>query len=280
MLNTQIDNIVTSINEHIQKKNTSLLISIFGGSSTGKSTIVCDQIQKKLGPEKVNIIELDNFQKGKESKNIVQGKYGQDTPQYFEVEQCIKILKAVKENQCVSVPIYDYKKGKQTGMNIISPKPVTIAEGLFAAYGQMSVLADKIIYVESPMYARMLRRILRNRYERYNAPVWLSFSNFFSTLNTHNELIASQKCIAHFNIFVPYNFQDSIHRFNLTPLYENIKQVDLIYRFDICQTTVLGVYQNNEKLFFTLLVNNKMYLDFEISQKQYSQLIELDFNSL
>lgn len=67
------------------------------------------------------------------------------------------------------IPHYEYILGKQTGIDIIKPKPIIIAEGLFAGYAELGDLSDYIIYVESPTYAKLLRRIIRSCFERYRS---------------------------------------------------------------------------------------------------------------
>lgn len=257
-----------------------VLVAVCGGTSTGKSTIVSQQLKKALGNEIVEIVELDNFQKGRESEQLFKGRYGHDTPEYFEVAECAKTIKLLINTKSAIIPVYDYKQGKQTGLNVIIPKPVVVIEGLFASFGELAELADMVVYVESPLYGRLLRRIFRNRYERYNAQPIISFTNFFSTLNTHNDLIVPQKKIANHVVCSSYGFVDSIKRFNLSPLECKENSVDLMYQFHISKSTMLGIYCSSNQKHFTLMHKNKCYLDFEISEDQYLKMKALDFNSL
>lgn len=257
-----------------------VLVAVCGGTSTGKSTIVSQQLKKALGNEIVEIVELDNFQKGRESKHLFKGRYGHDTPEYFEVAECAKTIKSLLDTKSAIIPVYDYKQGKRTDSNVINAKPVIVVEGLFAAFGELAELADVIVYVESPLYGRILRRIFRNRYERYNAQPIISFTNFFSTLNTHNDLIVPQKKIANHVVCSSYGFVDSIKRFNLSPLECKENSVDLMYQFHISKSTMLGIYCSSNQKHFTLMHKNKCYLDFEISEDQYLKMKALDFNSL
>lgn len=252
------------------------MIAVCGGTSCCKSTLVAQKIKEKIGNELVEIIELDNFQKGSESKFINKGKFGHDTPEYFEVNDCIKCIKALKNNEITSIPVYSYQLGRQTGERNGLPKPIVIYEGLYAAYDGLSTISDIVVYVESPLYARMLRRMFRNRYERYQVDTKISFGSFLHTLNAHSELISPQKNHAHFILNIPYRFEDSIQRFGLKPLYETEKQVDLIVDYRISENTRLGVHLNDQQYYFALWHRGKMYLDFEISEEQYAQIAELD----
>ncbi len=267
------------INELRKWKYAPVMVAVCGGTSTCKSTMVTNQIWSQVGTGLATIIELDNFQKGRESKNLIKGSYGHDNPEYFEVGESYSALKTLSENKQSNIPEYSYTLGKQTGYKIIQPAPVIVYEGLFAAYKELAALADLVVYVESPLYARLLRRIFRNTYDRYNAMPERAFTNFFPTLNAHNELIAAQKDNADYTILVPYQFEDTIIRYNLSPISEQ-KKVDFTFCFDLSNDTKIGVYKNFEQLNFTLLHCNKMYLDFEITFEQYEEILKLDFMSL
>jgi len=280
----ELDDLISQIGSMVfrllQTKRNPVMIAVCGGTSCCKSTLVVQQIKEKIGNELVDIIELDNFQKGREWKPILKGKYGHDTPEYFEVNESIQCIKALKDNQVAAIPVYDYSLGKQTGTTIIKPKAVVIYEGLYAAYVELATISDIVVYVESPLYARMLRRMFRNRYERYQVDPKVSFSSFLHTINAHIDLIAPQKNHAHFILNIPYRFEDSIQRFGLKPMYATGKQVDLIVEHGISENTQLGVHFKNGHYFFTLFHLGKMYLDFEISEEQYAKFVRLDFEGV
>ena len=157
---------------------------------------------------------------------------------------------------------------------------MVIYEGLYAAYAELATISDIVVYVESPLYGRLLRRIFRNRYERYRVDPIISFSSFIHTLNANYELIAPHKKHAHFILNIPYRFEDSIQRFGLKPMYATGKQVDLIVEHEISENTQLGVHFKNGHYFFTLFHLGKMYLDFEISEEQYAKFVQLDFEGV
>ena len=134
-----------TIKEIIEGNRRPVLISVCGGTSTGKTSWVSRQIKEIIGDEPCLMVELDNFQKGKVSKYHYKSIYGHDTPEYFELEECIQAIQKLKDGEEADIPIYDFKLGKQTGNRKVIAKPVIIFEGLFAAYGKLGSLADLII---------------------------------------------------------------------------------------------------------------------------------------
>jgi len=260
--------------------HTPIVISVCGGTSTCKSTYVTQNLVEEIGPDICVAVELDNFQKGRESKSEHLGFYGHDTPEYFGHEAYYRVISDLKNGNSVMVPFYNYKEGKQTSITAVEPWPVIIAEGLFGAYGEMADLADYIIYVESPLYARLLRRLTRNCYERYNATPIVAFRNFFPTLNSHNDLIVPQKERANAIIEVPYKFQESIERFNLQPITNSSIKRHFIWEYQMSTDSLLGVFDDESDLFFCVVHENNIYFSFRISNELFRKLISLDMSSL
>jgi len=259
---------------------TPIVIAVCGGTSTCKSSYVTQNLVEEIGPDICVAVELDNFQKGRESISEHLGFYGHDTPEYFEHAECYKTISYLKNGNPAQIPFYNYREGKQTGVISVEPKPVIIAEGLFGAYAEMADLADYIVYVESPLYARLLRRLTRNCFERYSAPPIVSFRNFFPTLNSHNDLIKPQKDKANAIIEVPYKFQDSIERFNLQPISAIPIKRHFLWEFQMSTDSFLGVFDDESDLFFCVVYENKIYFSFRISNELFKKLISLDMNSL
>jgi uridine kinase len=256
------------------------VIAVSGGTSTGKTTMVGNRLLEYLGDKICSKISLDNFQKGRESKHLFTGKYGHDTPEYFELENCHSVLKRLKEGHAVEIPRYSYKTGKQEGYRLALPKSIIIIEGLFASYGPLQGLADFSIYVESPCYARMLRRMMRNMFERYNAHPSLTLKGFAKTLPAHNELISEQKKRADICIRTPYRFSESIQRFQLEPIAQpslDTKAGIPVLSVEADEETEFTFYSIQEKHYFVLTHKNAVYFEFELNEAVAKTLVKIDF---
>lgn len=258
-------------------KQSPLLVAVCGGTSTGKSTMVSQPLAKTLGMEICTLIELDNFQKGRDSKQMYSAPFWYDNPDYFEVNECARAIDRLSKTGKTEFPVYDYKAGRQTGSKLMEARKVIIYEGLFAGHGMLGEMADMIIYVESFTYARLLRRMYRNMNERYKADPLAAFKNFFTTLHAHNQLISPQKLNASHIVHTSYYFDQTIQRFHLQKRETGYPKFDFSYHLN--NNTSIGIYEKSGIPHFAISHQNNVYLDFGINDELAEKTRFIDFGS-
>ncbi len=273
------DNLIDDIATVTEKSGNPFIIAVTGGSATCKSTFVVPEIIRNFGLTDYEIISQDDFQQGWNSKSHYDLEFGHDIPEYFETRACFQTLQRLKNGEPAYVPVYNFQKGMHTGKRIINPKPVIIFEGLFAAHGELSSAADHIIYVESPLYARIIRRMIRNRYERYQVPPAYTFKGVFKVIKAHNALVVKQKEKADQIIQVTFSFQDTIDRFNLKPIDFNLQNAHIVYTFAIPQQESIKIIEINKELRFLYLFQDKVFIEFPITHELFSMMENLNFNN-
>ncbi len=252
-------------------------IAVCGGTSTCKTSQVASRLQTLFGETECELIELDNFQKGRESKHLFTSPHGHDNPDYFEVDEASLSLSVLAEGKEVSIPVYDYLQGIPVGVRQVEPKPIVIYEGLFAATRGLADLADLIVYVESPCYARMLRRLFRNQFERYSIDPSITLKGFFSTLRGHQEWIVPQKEKAFFTIKTDYYFEDSLQCFPLQPLFSELIISAYALCFHLDPETRLIAYQKSDAYYVDLSHKGFVYLHMNVNAIDFQRVVDIDW---
>jgi len=145
-----------------------LVIGIAGGTGSGKTT-VAKKIAKKIGDDKVIILEHDSYYKDISQflgKRIEEINF--DHPDALDTKLLIEHVKKLKNYQPIDAPIYDfttYKRLEQ--VRRIEPKDVIIVEGILVFVEKaLRELMDIKIFVDTDADERVLRRIKRDVIER------------------------------------------------------------------------------------------------------------------
>ncbi|MEM9832732.1 MAG: hypothetical protein AAF944_19025 [Bacteroidota bacterium] len=252
-----------------QRLNT--IVSIGGGSCTGKSSQVAAGLMTRLG-EQTLLLAQDRYQRNPEYLKNMHPLYRGDHPNNYGISTCGKVLSQLKRGQSVTVPNYAFRPDQPIGSKIIHPRPIIIFEGLYAGHDNLREYCDLFVYVEAPYYARLLRRILRNTCERYRKEPALVLRGFLSSVTAaHQDFVVKQKSSTNLIIQTGFNISDAIQRFNLTPLPHHY-ELSPKFTFDIDAATTITITRRDEILMFLLLYQNQPYLIFAIDEELANQL--------
>lgn len=274
--------ILTTVTNAIEKKLTlqqNVVVAISGGSCTRKSSLVSAFLSNHFNSQCVAISQ-DQFQWQPTYLKKIDPIYKWDHPNNFNIEQCHRALSGLQQNKTVKIPDYQFKKEQEVGFKIITPKPVIIFEGLYANFNRLNELNDISIYVESPWYARMIRRIFRNTLDRYKRtayqPILQSFCN--SVTAAHYNFVVHQKGKSDYTVNVPLVFDRIIERYGLKPVEHDLPRPSIEHTLaqqgDI--KIILSINGSDQVRFF-LFYKEQAYLHFKISNTLATQLKSIDW---
>lgn len=152
----------------ILNRSTPLVIGIAGGSGSGKTTLA-QLIRKQLGIERIAYLPHDAYYKDLTSLPINQrAEVNFDHPDSFDTDLLAQHIRALKENQPIDLPVYDFKIHSRTSQTIrVEPRPVIMVEGiLIFADAALRKILDMKIFVDTDADIRFIRRLQRDIVER------------------------------------------------------------------------------------------------------------------
>jgi len=145
-----------------------LIIGIYGGTGSGKTTIV-NQIASNFDTSEIEIISQDSYYN--DNSNISYDercKLNFDHPDSIDSKLLHKHLSELKNGNVIKQPIYDFKTHNRTKKTIITnPKKILILDGiLIMCYSNIRSICDLKVYINANSETRMKRRISRDILER------------------------------------------------------------------------------------------------------------------
>lgn len=144
-------------------------IGIAGGSASGKTSI-SKQIQKIINPESsFQILKMDDYYKDQRDVDLQERlKVNYDHPFAFDIDLLVQHVKALKNQETIEKPIYDFVQYTRKDETImVLPSDVIIIEGLFCLEDEnIRDLLDIKIFVDTPADVRFIRRLMRDVNER------------------------------------------------------------------------------------------------------------------
>lgn len=272
---------VINITERIRKIATiksTVIVSICGGSSTGKSTQVAFQLMNEIKKE-VQILSQDNFICDPE---VITKKFGWDHPDCYDLDGAQFVLRQISKHKFCSIPEFSFPLWHRTGYRELEPHRITLFEGLYAALDDLQEYSDLIIYVEMPLYVRMIRRLVRNTYERYTGrdPQLTLESYLERPINAHDEYVRRQRKYSDVIVRMRFSFSDSIVRFNLKPVVIPPQTDEFVYRFMGEDSICILISKNAGRLFFSLEYESLAYFYFPVKPETVTKLQGVDMMSL
>ncbi|MBQ3253586.1 MAG: uridine kinase [Acholeplasmatales bacterium] len=141
-----------------------LLISIAGGTASGKTTVV-SKIESYFNKDEVTVVCMDNYYKRRDDISLDdRKKINYDHPDAIDMELLkdhIRMLLAGKE---IDSPVYDFSNHNRSNKTItVKPTKVIILEGILALYDEViRDLSNILIFVESESDIRFIRRLKRD----------------------------------------------------------------------------------------------------------------------
>jgi uridine kinase len=150
------------------KRATPLVISIAGGTGSGKTT-VANVIVERVGPEHIAVLPHDAYYKDlHELPTAQRSMINFDHPNSLDTDLLIQHVRQLRNMQPVVMPIYDFKThSRTTETKLIEPQPVILVEGiLILAEPELRELCDVKIFVDTDPDIRFIRRLQRDITER------------------------------------------------------------------------------------------------------------------
>jgi uridine kinase len=145
-----------------------ILIGIAGASGSGK-TLVSNTIMKKLGSEKVVMIQEDSYYHDL-SEIPFDERTGRnfDHPDAFDHNLMAEHLKDLLDGKSISHPIYDYTThSRKAETRTVGPHKVVILEGiLILNEPRLREMMDIKVYIDTDLDICFIRRLQRDIDER------------------------------------------------------------------------------------------------------------------
>ena len=138
------------------------VVVISGGTASGKTTIA-QALAARLG-DRALLVSHDRYYR--DVADPLDHNY--DEPGALDTALLVEHLRALREQQPVSLPIYHFPIHRRLPeVETVSPRPVILIEGLFVL-GDPAVRAqaDLLVFVEAESDLRLARRLRRDVIER------------------------------------------------------------------------------------------------------------------
>jgi uridine kinase len=147
--------------------NKTLLISICGGSCSGKTALADYFASLNIG----KVLPMDAYYKPVSAiKEYADGIPAFDAPDAFELQRLINDLISVCNGQPIELPVYLYQKIKNgrdtTRTELFHPTRVTFFDGILSFCEELRPHVDYALFIERDNKARRKSRIERDRKER------------------------------------------------------------------------------------------------------------------
>lgn len=187
-----------------QVKTRPIIIGVTGGSGSGKTT-VSRAIYNELKGKDIQIITQDTYYNDQANMTMAERKkVNYDHPLAFDTDLLIEQLAALRNNQAIEMPVYDYKKYTRTNKTVhVEPTEIIILEGILILDDErLRDLMDIKVYVDTDDDIRLIRRIKRDMNERgrsldsvinqYLATVKPMFHQFIEPTKRYADLIVPE----------------------------------------------------------------------------------------
>ena len=145
-----------------------IVIGVTGGSGSGKTTL-SQAIYDNLKGQSIQIINQDTYYNDQAMMTMEERKaVNYDHPLAFDTDLLIQQLDALRHNQSIEMPVYDYKEYTRSAKTVhVEPQDVIILEGILILDDErLRDLMDIKVYVDADDDIRILRRIQRDMKER------------------------------------------------------------------------------------------------------------------
>jgi uridine kinase len=259
------------------------IVSICGGSCTGKSTQIAQGLLD-IFEGHAQIISQDHFMLASMEKELVSDPYRWDHPDSFNLTDSAKIMDQLRGRFSWSMPVYSFRTHAYKELRQLVPTNIVLFEGLYAGYDFLRDHADYCIYVEMPLYARIVRRLLRNMYERYlrTDPRSILEGYLNAPLKSHQDFVIRQREEADIVIKVEYDFQEAIRKFNLKiqPGNTQSEKRSTVFEFISKDGLTIEIQYDGSDYFFVVKQVGAQYLNFQIGKSTYQKLLSLDLYSV
>ena len=194
------------------------IVCIAGGTSTGKSTQIAAPLVRALGPD-ARLLAQDMQQRS--LREQADPRYGFDHPEIYGIEACLRAIERFRAGDALDWPRYDFVRRRHEGCVRVDAGAWLVLEGLHALAPALADAADLCLYAEAPAVVRLVRRILRNQYERYPGlavPGRTAAGFLGPVLRAHRDLVRPQRAAADLCVRTDRAFARLRDRFELAPI--------------------------------------------------------------
>lgn len=250
----ELDRILPLIRTKLAESSEPVVVSICGGTSTGKTTVVTELIKSEF-PGQFTLIAQDHFQFLEKSGAQLDPRYGLDHPEHYGIAECKHLIRELKKGNSAQMPEFDFKTRTHLEPQTIKPNSILIVEGLYAGTEELRAIADVVIYIQSCSYERMIRRLFRNQYERYSGlPIDGNrsiHSYLTKVVSAHNDFLVSQAHQADFVINNPIRFGFLVDKHHIAELNPSLHPQLTIWQKEFLDTQCCFLIEtlNYQKIF-------------------------------
>lgn len=174
------------------------LVGIAGGSGSGK-TSVARELLRRIRAEGINgtLMDMDSYYAPLET---VKARFGSrpinwDHPYAFDLELLAAHLAALRRNEPIRKPVYDFTISDRSGWQ--EPQPpgqAVLLEGLLIlALPELRELLDVRLFIDTDADIRIIRRLQRDTLERGRTPESVIGQYLESVRPMHLEFVEPSK---------------------------------------------------------------------------------------
>lgn len=140
------------------------VVGVAGASGSGKTTLtrtLRDSFDDSA------LIFLDSYYHDQGHIPLEQrAKINYDVPEALDLKFARAQICALKSENPVTVPTYDFAKHTRSGIEFVEPKKVIIVDGIFALRKELADLYDLTVFLDTPLEECIRRRTERDVVER------------------------------------------------------------------------------------------------------------------
>lgn len=186
-----------------------IVISVAGGSGSGKTTVV-NKIIQSFKKSEVRVIRLDDYYKKSNLPLEERRLINYDHPQSLDFDLFISQVKDLCDGKAIEKPLYDYvihQRKEET--ELIEPAKILILEGILVMEEpEVRDLSDIKVYVDTDPDLRFIRRMERDTIERGRS-VESVVSQYLKTVKPMHEAFVEQTK-KYADIIIPNDFSHDV----------------------------------------------------------------------
>lgn len=144
------------------------VVGVAGGTGSGKTT-VAERIVAALPPERVSIIQHDNYYRDRSDLTYEERcELNFDHPDALETELLIAHLEQLQRGEDVDVPVYDFENHRRSDETTrVEARRIIVVEGILVFVDErLREHLDLKLFVDTPADIRVFRRIRRDLEQR------------------------------------------------------------------------------------------------------------------
>jgi uridine kinase len=148
------------------------IIGVAGGTGSGKTTVT-EKVLEAAGVGSVATLAQDSYYRDQtDLEPSERKKINYDHPDAFDWDLLVAHLEALRDDEPVFSPIYDFTNDNRSGNTVpVMPAPIIVLEGILVLYDpRLRDLFNLKIFVDADPDVRFIRRLERDVRERGRTP--------------------------------------------------------------------------------------------------------------